>query len=170
VLHGAGGMLGDGPEMRRMARALADAGNAVYLIHYFNRTGTLFGRDANIQKNFESWLGTVRDSIEFARGRNSNSSSVGIYGYSLGGFLALAAASENPHVAAVVEQAGGVWNGKKQRIGQMPPVFMVHGEQDRRVPFQKYAEPLLSLLRKRGGEVETHFFPSEGHILPSRRW
>ena len=41
VLHGAGGTLLDGPEMRRIARALAAEGNAVYLVHYFDRTGTL---------------------------------------------------------------------------------------------------------------------------------
>ena len=42
VLHGAGGMMFDGPEMRRVSRHLAQQGNAVYLLHYFNSTGTPF--------------------------------------------------------------------------------------------------------------------------------
>lgn len=165
VLHGAGGTLLDGPEMRRVARQLAEAGNAVYLVHYFNRTGTIFGLDAGMQKDFAAWLEAVRDSIKFAQQENANRSAIGIYGYSLGGFLALAAASDNPAVGAVVEHAGGIWNGKTDRIKRMPPVLVVHGEGDRRIPFPKYAQPLVGVLRKRGATVKTRFFPGEGHVF-----
>jgi carboxymethylenebutenolidase len=165
VLHGAGGTLLDGPEMRRVARRLAEAGNPVYLVHYFNRTGTIFGFDSGMQKDFAVWLATVRDCIKFAQQDSANPSSVGIYGYSLGGFLALSAASGNPSVGAVVEQAGGIWNGEVERIKQMPPVLIVHGEGDRRVPFQKYAQPLVGVLQDRGGISKTRFFPAEGHVF-----
>lgn len=165
VLHGAGGTLVDGPEMRRVTRRLAEAGNTVYLVHYFNRTGTIVGLDAGMQKNFPAWLETVRDSIEFAQQDGADRSAVGIYGYSLGGFLALSAASDNPAVGAVVEQAGGIWNGKAERIRHMPPVLVVHGEEDRRVPFQKYAQPLVGVLRERGATSKTRFFPGEGHVF-----
>ena len=165
VLHGAGGTLFDGPEMRRVSRHLAAEGNAVYLLHYFNRTGTLFARDRSMEKNFGAWLETVRDSIVAVQELRRDSSPVGIYGYSLGGFLALFTASDNPRVGAVVEHAGGVWNGKEDRIRKMPPVLMVHGEQDARVSFTRYAKPLLPLLRSRGARVETRFFPAEGHVF-----
>jgi dipeptidyl aminopeptidase/acylaminoacyl peptidase len=165
VLHGAGGTLLDGPEMRRIAQQLAESGYAVYLLHYFNRTGTIFGFDAGMQKNFSPWLETVRDSIKFVRQDNADDAPVGIYGYSLGAFLALAAASNNSRVGAVVEHAGGIWNGKTERIGQMPPVLVVHGEGDSRVPFQKYARPLTDVLRQRGATFKTLFFPGEGHVF-----
>lgn len=165
VLHGAGGTLLDGPEMRRVARQLAEAGNAVYLVHYFNRTGTMVAMDAGMQRNFPAWLATVRDSIKFAQRDSTNPSPVGVYGYSLGGFLALAAASDNPAVGAVVEHAGGIWNGEAQRIKHMPPVLVVHGEGDRRVPFQKYAQPLVAVLRERGAPPKVRFFPGEGHVF-----
>src|SRR6476646_10672930 len=35
VLYGAGGMVFDGPSMKRVALALADAGDTVYLLHYY---------------------------------------------------------------------------------------------------------------------------------------
>jgi dienelactone hydrolase len=165
VLHGAGGTLLDGPEMRRVARQLAEAGNTVYLVHYFNRTGTIVALDAGMQKNFSAWLATVRDCIKFAQSDSKNPSAVGVYGYSLGGFLALAAASDNPAVGAVVEHAGGIWNGEAGRIKHMPPVLVVHGEGDRRVPFQKYAQPLVAVLRERGATPKVRFFPGEGHVF-----
>jgi carboxymethylenebutenolidase len=165
VLHGAGGPLLDGPEMRRVARQLAEAGNTVYLVHYFNRTGTIFGFDSSMQKNFAVWLATVRDCIRVAQQDRANPSPVGIYGYSLGGFLALSAASDNPAVGAVVEHAGGIWNGKAELFKHMPPVLIVHGERDRRVPFQKYAQPLAGALRKGGATFQTRFFPEEGHVF-----
>lgn len=165
VLHGAGGTLLDGPEMRRVSRALAGAGDTVYLLHYFERTGTLFARDATMQKNFALWLETVRESVGAIQRLQNSSAPVGIYGYSLGGFLALLAASDNPQVGAVVEHAGGVWNGRTDRIGKLPPLLMIHGKRDARVPFAKYAAPLLPVARAHAPAVETSFFPDEGHVF-----
>jgi dienelactone hydrolase len=165
VLHGAGGTLFDGPEMRRLSRELAAAGNDVYFVHYFNRTGTWFGLDAGMQKNFAVWLQTVRDAIKWVRNQQPGGGPVGVYGYSLGGFLALAAGSDNPEVGAIIEQAGGMWNGEERLIGRMPPLLLIHGTEDKRVPFKKYARPLASVLTKRGIPFKTHYFPGEGHVF-----
>lgn len=164
VLYGAGGMVFDGPSMKRVARALAEAGDTVYLLHYYNRTGSIVAVDSTMRKHFLEWLGTVRDGIAWVRGREEKRP-IGIYGYSLGGFLAIAAASNNSMVGAVTEQAGGIWGSDEKRVGKMPPVFMVHGIEDKRVPFEKFAKPLLHVLRKRGGHVETDFVPGEGHVF-----
>ncbi|MEO5721078.1 MAG: dienelactone hydrolase family protein [Chthoniobacterales bacterium] len=165
VLHGAGGTLLDGSEMRRVARHLAAEGNAVYVLHYFERTGTVFALNSSMKRHFRTWLQTVREAIPAIQGLRADRSPVGLYGYSLGGFLALFAASDNPRVAAVVEHAGGVWDGKMDRIGRMPAVLMVHGERDARVPFAQYAKPLVRVLRKRAATVETEFFSGEGHVF-----
>lgn len=165
VLHGAGGTLFDGPEMRRVARHLAAAGNTAYVVHYFERTGSIFAVDATMQKNFATWLETVRESVAAIQATRGDQAKVGIYGYSLGGFLALAAGSDNPRVGAVVEHAGGVWNNEFSRIGRMPPVLMIHGEEDARVPVAKYARPLIPVLRRRAARLETRFFPGEGHVF-----
>ena len=164
VLYGAGGMVFDGPSMKRVARTLADAGDTVYLLHYYNRTGTIVALDSTMRAHFGEWLGTVRDGIMWVHGREEKKP-IGIYGYSLGGFLAIAAASDNPLVGAVTEQAGGIWGWEETHIGKMPPVLMVHGLEDKRVPVEKFAKPLLRVLRKRGGHVETQFVPGEGHVF-----
>jgi dienelactone hydrolase len=164
VLYGAGGMVFDGPSMKRVVRALADAGDTVYLLHYYNRTGSIVAIDSTMRKHFGEWLGTLRDGIAWVHGREEKRP-IGIYGYSLGGFLAIAAAPNNPMVGAVTEQAGGIWGSDEKRVGKMPPVLMVHGIEDKRVPFEKFAKPLLHVLQKRGGHVETEFVPSEGHVF-----
>ncbi len=147
MLYGAGGMVFDGPSMRRVARTLADDGDTVYLLHYFNRTGTVVALDSTMQKHFEGWLETMRDGIAWVHGREEKGSGrLGLYGYSLGGFLAIAAASDNPRVGAVTTQAGGIWNSQEKRIGKMPPVLIVHGLDDGRVPLEKYAKPLMRVL------------------------
>jgi dienelactone hydrolase len=165
VMPGAGGMLFDGPAMRRVARALAGAGDAVYLLHYFNRTGTIAEpRISQMERHFDEWLGTVRDAVVWVQAReNKPAAKIGVYGYSLGAFLAVAAASDNPKIDAIAEQAGGMWNSQETRVGKMPPVLMIHGRADQRVPFDKYARPLERVLRERGGKVKTHFVDGEGH-------
>ena len=165
VLHGAGGMLFDGPEMRRVSRHLAAEGHPVYMLHYFNSTGTVAALDSAMQKHFGTWRSTVIEATAEIQKLRGDAAPVGIYGYSLGAFLALFAASDNPRVGAVVEHAGGVWNGKIDRIGKMPPVLMVHGERDARVPFEKYAKPLVPEMRRRSPKVETRFFPAEAHVF-----
>jgi dienelactone hydrolase len=164
VLYGAGGMVFDGPSMKRVARALAESGDAVYLLHYYNRTGTTVALDSTMRRHFGQWLETLRDGIKWVHGREEKRP-VGIYGYSLGGFLAIAAASNNPLVGAVTEQAGGIWGEEEKRVGKMPPVLMVHGLEDKRVSFERFAKPLLHVLRKRGGGVETEFVAGEGHVF-----
>ena len=167
VLYGAGGMIFDGPRIRRVAQALAEDGYDVSLIHYFNRTGTLVTRDHMMQQNFTVWLDTVRQGIEHARSTHGQGRSVYVYGYSLGAFLAIAAASDNPGVAAVAEHAGGIWNNQGERIGRMPPVLIIHGGLDQRVPLDQYARPLQAELQRRKGSVKTHFYGQEGHIFSS---
>jgi dipeptidyl aminopeptidase/acylaminoacyl peptidase len=147
-----------------MSRQLAAAGFDIYVVHYFNRTGTLFGLDAAMQRHFAEWLATVKDAIKWVR-TQQRAGRIGLYGYSLGGFLALAAGSNNPDVGAIVEQAGGMWNGNERLIGKMPPLLLVHGLADRRVPFQKYAVPLTALLRRRGLSFQTHFPAGQGHVF-----
>jgi dienelactone hydrolase len=164
VLYGAGGMVFDGPSMKRVARALADSGDTVYLFHYYNRTGSVVAIDSTMRRHFDQWLATVRDGITWVHGLEEKKP-ISIYGYSLGGFLAIAAASNNPLVGAVAEQAGGIWGGDPGRVGKMPPVLMVHGLEDKRVPVEKHAKPLLRVLRERGGHVETEFVPGEGHVF-----
>lgn len=167
VLHGAGGMLFDGPEMSRVARELARSGFEAYQVHYFDRTHTWFARQAVLLKLFPIWRATVHDAVEWVRERRPEAASVGIYGYSLGGFAAIEEARRNPAIGAVVELAGGFWNAEPEGPTRhpLPPILLLHGLDDERVPFAKYTESLLAYLRAHNETFETHFFPGEGHLF-----
>ncbi len=165
MLYGATGTSVDSPPMHQFARALAATSDTVYVLHYFDRTGTTVAGEREMQARFDDWLQTVRDGIAWVREREGKGSRpIGVYGYSLGAFLAIAASSNNTFVGAVVEQAGGMWNSK-DRVGKMPPVLMVHGAADELIPLENYAKPLLRVLHERGAEVETDFVPGEGHVF-----
>ncbi len=165
VLHGAGGMLFDGPEMTRVAQALAAAGFEAYQVHYFDRTHTWFARQAVLLKLFPTWRETVHDAVGWVRAQQPEAKAVGIFGYSLGAFAAIEEARVNPAVGAVVEEAGGFWNGHPEGPTRhpLPPLLVIHGTADTRVPQQKYTQPLLEYLRRNRERFEKQFYPGEGH-------
>jgi dienelactone hydrolase len=165
VLHGAGGMLFDGPEMSRVAQRLAAAGYEVYQVHYFNRTQTWFARQAVLLKLFPAWLATVQDAAAWVRSIRPDAPAIGIFGYSLGAFAAIETARRDATIGAVVEQAGGFWHGHPEGPTRqpLPPILLIHGLDDQRVPFEKYTQPLESFLRKHADPFATQYFPGEGH-------
>ena len=165
VLHGAGGMLFDGPEMARVAEALARAGFEAYQVHYFDRTHTWFAREAVLLKLFPTWRATVGDAVRWVRAQRPEARKVGIFGYSLGAFAAIETARRDPSLGAVVEEAGGFWHGHPEGPAQQPfpPTLVIHGTADARVPNEKYTQPLLAYLRAHRVRFQKKFFPGEGH-------
>jgi len=163
VLHGSGGMLFDGPEMKRVARDLAIAGHDVYLLHYFNRTRHLFVTGKALERHFPAWLETVKDGVAWVTSTRKDGQKVGIFGYSLGGFLAVSEAAHDPKIGAAIPHAGGIWRGQDQGVNRVAPLLIIHGKQDVRVPFPKYVPPMLALAKKHGSHVETAFYESESH-------
>ncbi|MBA3831900.1 MAG: dienelactone hydrolase family protein [Chthoniobacterales bacterium] len=165
VLHGAGGMLFDGPEMTRVAEQLAIAGFEAYQVHYFDRTHTWFARQAVLLKLFPVWRATVQDAVSWAHTQRPNEPKLGIFGYSLGAFAAVETARRDESIGAVVEEAGGFWHGHPEGPTRqpLPPILIIHGTADSRVPNEKYTQPLLTYLRAHHDPYEKQFYPGEGH-------
>ena len=163
LLYGAGGLAFDGSRIRVYAQQLVSAGYIVYLVHYLDDTGGFMAGPWNYRKDFNEWVETVRSTIAWIHNQPSSSAPIGIYGYSLGGFIALEAASDNPQVGAVVDHAGGWIEGKMKPLGRMPPLLLVHGQRDHRVPYKKYVQPLFSYLQQNNIAYESRVFPTQGH-------
>jgi dienelactone hydrolase len=163
LLYGAGGLAFDGSRMRVTAQQLVSAGDIVYLLHYFDETGAFMAGRSSMRKHFDEWVETVRYAIAWIQKQPSSSAPIGIYGYSLGGFIALEAASDNPQVGAVVDFAGGWADGDMKPLGRMPPLLLVNGQRDRWVPYKKYVQPLFSYLEQHNIAYESRIFPKQGH-------
>src|ERR1051326_7214481 len=190
LLYGAGGLAFDGSRMRVTAQRFVSAGYNVYLLHYFDQTRASFTEPWIIRKDFDEWVDTVRDAIEWIHNQPSSSgqgsgatsaaklthraaiaaatqarypqSGIGLYGYSLGGFIALEAASDNPQVGAIVDFAGG-WQSAMKPLGRMPPLLLLNGQRDRWVPYNKYVEPLYRYLEQHHIPYQSRVFPKAGH-------
>ncbi len=165
VLHGAGGMMFDGGQVKELAGVLAERGITAYVVNYFNRTNDWFVLgDAGLIKGFSTWATVVDDAVDWVVAKNGGQP-IGIYGYSLGGFLAFAEADGNGRVGAVVSQSGGIWDKFDEVDGALPPILVVHGAADERVDFELNMGRIQKVVDKHGTALETMYLEGEKHRL-----
>jgi dienelactone hydrolase len=160
ALHGSGGIRESWSE--QPSKLMAGQGFSVFVIHYFERTGTARADQQTTHRYFPEWMKAIGDAITFAAYNPAvDASRIGLLGFSLGGFLALAVASVDPRVKAVVEFFGGMPE-ELQGFTRMPPVLILHGEEDRMVPVTE-ATRLQQLLERAGTPYEIKLYPGAGH-------
>lgn len=162
ALHGSGGIR-EGWSTQP-ASLMAGQGYSVFLLHFFERTGTVRADYETTRRHFPDWMRTIGDAMTFAGQHVSvDANRIGLLGFSLGAFLALAVAAVDPRVKAVVEFFGGLPE-ELQGTPRMPPVLVLHGEDDRVVPVSE-AHKLQQLLERTGSPYEMKLYPGAGHIL-----
>jgi carboxymethylenebutenolidase len=160
LVHGSGGPLrGIDP----FARQAALMGVHVFVVHYFERTGHSWVSPAVIKDFFLVWLETVRDAISYiALQPGIDAQRIGLLGFSLGGFLSLALATQDSRIAAVAELFGGLPEHFVADAGKLPPVLILHGERDTVVPVAE-AERLQAVLKQHGIAYEIKVYSNQGH-------
>src|SRR5437588_1362060 len=80
-LHGSGG---GHATMSEPACLLAAQGFAVYILHYFDRTGTSYADKPTIFRNFAAWMGTLWDAVSHvAKQPAVDPERIGLLGFSL---------------------------------------------------------------------------------------
>jgi dienelactone hydrolase len=168
ALYGSGGSVSG---MSEPATMLAAHGFAVFVPHYFDRTGTAQANDKQIIfRNFPAWGKTVWDAIShIERHAQVDSGRIGLLGFSLGAYLALSVASVDSRVKAVVEFFGGLPKEMKLFMRRLCPVLILHGEADSTVPVEEAYE-LQKLLEKKGIAYEIKIYPGAGHGFDNDVW
>jgi dienelactone hydrolase len=185
LLHGADGW-GQMAGYRYAADGLTRAGLVAVVVRYYDRTGTpdqvpdkdraefvrwvkgdLAGKPGDrARRHFAEWTETVRDAVSHVRTLpNVDPDRVAVAGFSLGGYLALAAAPTcDPPVRAVVEMFGGLPEEPRKTLGKLPPTLIVHGAEDTVVSVtEAYKAAGLALAQKQ--EVEIDVRPGVGHVF-----
>jgi carboxymethylenebutenolidase len=160
ALHGAGGNVSG---MERYASMLAAQGFAVYILHYFDRTGTDSADKPTILRNFPLWMKTLWDAISFVETQPQvDGKRIALLGFSLGAYLSLANSAIDQRVQAVVEFFGGMPKEMHLFMRRLCPVLILHGEADATVPVEE-AYQLQKLLEKKGIPYEIKIYPGAGH-------
>jgi carboxymethylenebutenolidase len=171
---------------RAAARRYAGKGYVVVLVNYFDRTGTAeaqmkclrkpFFRRAKgtateadnkvLDAPFRAWMDTVADAVRYARTLpNVDEKRVGVVGFSLGAYLALAAAAEKDlQLCAVVDLFGGLPKEMRAGAKNLPPTLIIHGDADPVVPVTE-AYKLSRLLKKAKRPYELKVYQEAGHLF-----
>jgi dienelactone hydrolase len=167
-LHGSAG---GHATMADPAALLAAQGFAVYVVHYFDRTGTTGVADKQTAvRNFPAWGKTVWDSISHVAARPEvDAGRIGLLGFSLGAYLALSVAAVASRVKAVVEFFGGMPREMKLFIRRLCPTLILHGESDPTVPVAE-AYHLQQLLENKATPYEMQIYPGAGHGFSGEIW
>jgi carboxymethylenebutenolidase len=166
-LHGSGG---GHASMSEPASLLAGQGFAVYVLHYFDRTGTTEINRETIFRHFPVWMKTLWDTVSFvARQPQVDPERIGLLGFSLGAYLSLSNAAIDSRVQAVVEFFGGLPKEMKFFMRRLCPVLILHGGEDKTVPVEE-AYHLQQVLEKKRIPYEMQIYPGAGHGFSGDIW
>jgi dienelactone hydrolase len=167
-LHGSGG---GHASMGDPASLLAERGFAVYVLHYFDRTGTAeIDGLQTIFLHFPVWMKTLWDAVSFVAGQPQvDPERIGLLGFSLGAYLALSGAAIDSRIRAVVEFYGGMPKEMKLFTRRLCPVLILHGEQDKTVAVEE-AYHVQQILEKKQIAYEMQIYPGVGHGFSGETW
>jgi carboxymethylenebutenolidase len=162
VVHGSGGPR---TAVEQYTPMLTRAGYCVFVVHYFERTETAWATPHLIDRHFPEWLEVLRDAALWVADHEMvDEARIGLMGVSLGAFLSLSLASMDSRIAAVVDMFGGIPEFFAEKARSMPPVLILHGEEDPVVSVQE-ARKLEALLKRLGTQYEAKIYAGHGHAL-----
>jgi dienelactone hydrolase len=169
LVHGGAGPKGDWRK-GGILEALTNAGYSVFVPHYFDGPGDWSPSDK--PDKFLKYIRVLNDATRYIAAQPEiRNKGIAVVGFSLGGYLSLALAEEershppplrSPEIKAVVEFFGGMPGFAEERMTTMPPVLILHGEDDNVVPLSSAYE-LENLLKKKTIPCEMKIYPHQGH-------
>ena len=162
LIHGSGGPLHG---LDPFAGQAANFGVHVFVLHYFERTGHNWVAPTQIEQNFLVWLETLKDAVSFVASQPGvDAKRIGLLGFSLGAFLALALATRDSRIAAVAELFGGLPEQFVGGANNLPPILILHGAQDTTVPVEQ-AYRLVRILQRHKISYQIKIYPDQGHVF-----
>lgn len=164
LLHGRAGLSFYGPALRSLSDSLTAAGMIALTLHYFDASGSPDSPEVT-QALFETWRLALSDALAFTAMQPSvDSGRIAVVGVSLGGFIAGVEAAQNQRIAALVSESSGVSSWFPASPRRMPPLLIVHSQDDKTVPLSN-ALRLAEIARRLSVEPQIALYGGSDHVL-----
>jgi dienelactone hydrolase len=144
---------------RQEATYFAEHGFRVLLPEYLSVTTNAKLTAANYRR----WAEVVEDMVADLTAREQGKKIV-LAGQSLGASVALVAGTRRLEVAAMAEWSGQLPNEFFSQVQSMPPLLILHGDQDDQVPIVN-ARQLVRLCELKDFTCEIQIYAGEGHVF-----
>ncbi len=146
---------------RLEARFFAEHGFRVLLPDYLSATPTAEPTTANYRR----WAQVVEDIVADLRSHPiPQNKKIALVGQAMGASVALVAGTQKLAVEAIAEWSGLLPNEFFSQVQSMPPLLILHGEQDKQVPIVN-ARQFVRLCELRDFTCETKIYAGEGHVF-----
>lgn len=166
LLPGARGMHAALPAFDPHAMRLASEGYHVLIPNYYDAHPL---EEVRTARALRRWRGAALDGIEHLRSLDAVvDDRLTLWGYSLGGFIAVEAAMEGG-AARAVAVAAGTDAGDPQRSRRDLPLLLIHGRSDA-VISPASTRRWAANLRQRGAAVSVRELGLDGHALDEAGW
>jgi carboxymethylenebutenolidase len=170
LLHGASGFVPFSRHYESYATSLAAEGIRTCAVLYYSAgdSSVLSGRDQTarsmlFQTRFMAWLETINDAVDaLSKLSITENESMGVLGFSQGGYLAVGVAGTNRRIKALAEFYGGFPGPLENQITQLPATLIVHGESDTVIPVEE-AHMMEAAAKLRTTSVATKLYAGAGH-------
>lgn len=168
LLHSEDGLGVDAPRFDPHAIQLATRGYHVLVPNYYDARP---GRARKTGLDISTWSDVAADAVSHVGTLPGvDAQRVGLWGYSLGGFLATDGSMNDratARVAVGVATGTAVWQPLRGRRAM--PMLMIHGRSDPDVPAATMRD-LASSMRLRGATVDVALIDSSQHFMEGPIW
>jgi dienelactone hydrolase len=149
---------------RSEARFFAEHAFRVLLVDYLMVTPNL----EPTATNYRRWGQAIEDIAVDLRSRPApRARKIALIGQGLGASVALLAGSHKLGVEAIAEWSGLLPNQFFSQVQTLPPLLILHGEQDKQVPIVN-ARQLVRLCELKDFACEAGMYPDEGHLFTTK--
>jgi predicted esterase len=146
------------------ARFYAEHGFRVLVPDYLSVTLTTDSSAANYRR----WAQVVEDIVTDLRSHPiPQDKKIGLDGHALGASVALVAGShKGAEIDAIAEWSGLLPGDFFAQVQSLPPLLILHGEEDKQVPLVN-ARQLIRLCKLKDFTCEDRIYAGEGHVFSS---
>lgn len=164
VLHGRRGLRDDVPRFEAQVGQWASRGYVVIMPNYYDASRQS-PRDNPLV--MDRWQQVVDDAVEaLAQVPGVDAERIGLWGFSLGGVLALDSVMDGGKAKAVVVVGSA---GRPDRGAPQTPILLLAGDRDPDLSIAAVREN-ERLLRARGVPITVQTYAADRHLLPPEGW